>query len=143
MTDPARTLFGTFVKQRSEHIFNYLGCQHSENVYQKALVLQLSKKYHNVETERHVPILYKDLDNTTSSLGSERIDIFITHEGKKYLLELKSQMANIRAIEVAQVQRYNKMLEHTGVEVDESYVINFPQPSAASIPTAIQFKRIT
>jgi len=112
-----------------ERVFQTLGPGHSECVYQKALITELheSPDYREVEIEKHVPILYEC--NHTYTLGSCRIDIlcYDVANKRRVLIELKVLTGPVSYTVHQQVAKYVRLLEATGVHVDEAYVVNFKQ----------------
>jgi GxxExxY protein len=136
--------FEEYITDISTRIFKQLGSGHIEGIYQEALIRELHKKFHAVEREKTVPILYIDTDDIQQSIGSLRIDIYVhdTNNNRVYLLEIKA-VKNIGEIEVCQVNRYCDMLmKNYSKVVDEAYIINFTQPNTKSVPEDIMINRV-
>jgi GxxExxY protein len=116
------------------YVFTVLGPAHSEVVYQKALVIELyNRGASSVETEKHVPVFFVDSNNITHTVGSERVDVLVRFNKNECigLIELKAQSASIRdAVEVAQLKKYAKSLQHLHIQPTYAVVVNFPQNNA-------------
>lgn len=127
------------VLKTCEAIYQQLGPAHNECVYQKALILELyNMGATSVEFEKHVPVFFKDSNDTIHTIGDERVDVLATfnkptnydHETPRcLLLELKAVSRNKLNTYVEQLKKYKKALGMLGVEPDTFMLVNFPQGS--------------
>jgi GxxExxY protein len=102
-------------------VHRYLGGGNfTENIFQRALVLELSKQGLFVENEKEFPVYYESI-----LIGKKRVDILV--EGK-ILLELKAT-GQFEKIHFNQVINYLKVFN-----LEVGLLINFGTPS-------LQFKR--
>jgi len=133
-----------FLREKSQRIYEQIGSGYPECVYHTCLMRELSKVYPNTEREKHISVIYTDAGGQAITVSNMRIDLFITHNGLSYIVELKSTMKpNITCIEKNQVYRYIDMLQKNyHINVAESYIINFPQPGANIIPDEISFEKL-
>jgi len=115
-------------------VFQQLGPGHTENIYHKALELEL--RLHGVvyESEKRVLITYESLVQPGKffTLGEERIDLFLVD--LQLIIELKATSTEPRQPELAQIVKYYRELCKvvSPEEVDKlatvGVIINFPQP---------------
>lgn len=110
-------------------IFDKLGQSHNECVYQKALVIELyNMGAVSVETEKHVLVFYKDINDVLHTIGTERIDILARFASDTVvLMELKATTTGIRNIEKMQLSKYINALSHINITPSHSFIINFNQ----------------
>jgi GxxExxY protein len=98
-----------------KHVFSELGSGYKENVYQKALEIELQRANVTFQSEVICPVIYKNVQ-----VGYERADVVLEYENANYVLELKSQTSSISKREVIQLYKYlNNFKTSTG------YIINF------------------
>ena len=100
------------IKHIVHEIYDTLGSGHSERVYHNAMEVSLRELNIPYESERHVPIYYKD-----HVVGMARADIII---GRTPVLELKS-VKTLTDTMIAQARKYLHQLK-----VNIGYLINFP-----------------
>lgn len=105
-------------------IYTALGSGHSERVYHNALEVSLRELNIPYESERHVPIYYKQ-----HVVGMARADIIVR---RTTILELKT-VKSLNDIMIAQAKKYLTQLDLTS-----AYLINFPpgeglQPQIAEV----------
>lgn len=109
-------------------VHSYLGGGNfTENIYQRALLMDLQENGFNCESEIELPIFYKE-----KIIGKKRIDILVE---KKVLLELKV-MNQLEPIHFNQVINYLKVFK-----LEVGLLLNFGTPSLQIkrfINTAIQ-----
>lgn len=103
----------------AQEIWKTLGPGFSESVYHNAFEVELRKLGVRYETERVIPIVYKD-----HTIGSVRADIIIDNS---IVIELKS-VSKINELHQHQVSVY---MHHGPFE--SGVIINFPVSQAASI----------
>lgn len=101
------------IKGIANHIYNELGCGHSERIYHNAMEVSLRKRNIQYESERIVPIVFDG-----HIIGNMRADLIIENN---LIVELKStrvlnQMMNTQAI---------NYLKLTGIR--NGLLVNFPQ----------------
>jgi GxxExxY protein len=133
-----------FLREKSQRIYEQIGSGYPECVYHTCLMRELLKVYPNIEREKNISVIYTDVGGHAITVSNMRIDIFITHNGLSYIVELKSTMKpNITCIEKNQVYRYIDMLQKNyHINVTESFIINFPQPGTNTIPDEISFEKL-
>ena len=112
------------IEQIARDIWQSLGPGYSESVYHCAFEVGLRERLIPYETERIVPVFYKD-----QNVGHVRADLIID---RKIVLELKSVSRLTEAYRI-QIRNYLKLLE-----LDEGYLINFPDKNGT-----LEFERIT
>ena len=110
------------------------------NKFIKSLGVRVNLGF-QVDMEYHLDVYIDSLGNK-HRLVSERIDIFI-HKNKEKDLEnniiLELAVANMTYIEITQVNKYMKEFKKQNIPVDYGILINFPQPSAKSCNTKVEF----
>ena len=113
----------------ANYIYNTLGTAHNECVYQKALAIELHHLgYVIVETEKNVPVFYKDTREYIHTIGTERIDIFARKNNVNVVLELKATTGSIRnQVEMQQLKKYRFALNQLNIESHVLLVIDFKQ----------------
>lgn len=132
------------INRLAQGVFDCVGPGHSEQIYQKALAYELTIQGFQVDMEYHLDVVYIDSLGNKHRLVSERIDIFI-HKNKEMnlenniILELKAVAKNMTYIEITQVNKYMKEFKKQDIPVDYGILINFPQPSAKSCNTKVEF----
>lgn len=98
--------------QLAEEVFSTLKCGLSERTYHNAMEVQLRERGIPYETERTIPITFKD-----HVVGLVRADLLVN---KSIVVELKS-VSKLKQEHVDQCGRYMKLLDYP-----EGVVINFP-----------------
>ena len=101
-------------------VYNELGFGFLESVYQKAMVIELSKAELHVEPEKPLQVFYDGL-----AVGNFYADLFVENE---IVLELKSVQSLVKEHEVQLVNYLN------GIRRDIGLLINFG-------PTGVEVKR--
>ena len=93
-------------------VYNTFGPGLLESVYQKALQYELELRGHRVDTELHIPIVYKDkvLDTTL------RLDLLVD---QKVIIELKS-VEDVLPVHFKQLRTYLKLMN-----LNQGWLINF------------------
>jgi hypothetical protein len=137
------------ILRQCNFIYKQLGSSHNECIYQKALCseIQYIPGLITVESEKHVPVFYKDTRGNLLTLGDERIDILVKYTDEvntmytKYLLiELKATQSGIRDhVEMKQLKKYIHALSYIKILVNDAMVINFPQQRESE---QIEYKKI-
>lgn len=133
------------IKDIAQHIFNQMGCSHSEYIYQRCMEFELRNNNFIYETEKRLAIMYTDTNDVSYTIGEERIDIFIHKIGDNtipILIELKAVVNEPRETEVAQVNKYYKQLKSIGKNIKYGIIINFPQAGTKKNREEIDFKVI-
>jgi GxxExxY protein len=100
------------ITELAEEVFSNLKCGLSERVYHNAMEVQLRERGIPYETERIIPIMFKD-----HVVGFVRADLLVN---KSIVVELKST-SKIKQEHIDQCGRYMKLLGYP-----EGIVINFP-----------------
>lgn len=112
------------LEQIAKDIYTELGPGHSESVYHRAFEVLLREKGIQYETERILPIVFRDL-----TIGNFRCDIIVNNT----IIELKS-IPKLRPQEHQQIKNYMKILKgHDGllinfgsVELETVFVASTP-----------------
>ena len=104
-------LFNQCITKANE-IAETLGRGHRENIYQEAFCLELRNNGLTYESERVIPIIYKN-----QQIGYIRADIIID---KKIILEFKAVYKNLGQSEIRQIKNY---MNFTGIK--KGLLINF------------------
>lgn len=102
----------------SKEIFDNLGRGYPECVYHKAFECELRLNGINYESEKIIPILYKNCQ-----VGYGRADIVINNE---IIVEFKSVVNAPRATEIEQLKHYMRYLQ-----ISKGIIVNFGQPSSS------------
>lgn len=97
----------------AETVYKELGVGYSERVYHNAMEVVLRENGLKYETERIVPIYFKE-----HVIGNVRADIVVENE---IILELKA----VSAINQLMLHQLNTYLKHTGLKT--GILINFTQ----------------
>ena len=93
-------------------VYNTLGSGLTETIYRKALVIQLSEEFQNIQVEKSIPIIYNNIE-----IAVLRADIVIDNE---YILELKSISSKLSSKEELQLKRYMNILD-----ISTGFLVNF------------------
>ena len=110
-----------WIVYKANEIYTLLGKGYPECIYHKAFMYELRKSGVDYESEKIVPIMYKD-----TQVGHGRADIVLT-EPHNVIIEFKAISSSIGLKELAQLGHYMKNLNiKTGI------IINFSQPSVNS-----------
>ena len=102
----------TEIRQIVDEVYEALGSGHSERIYHNAMEVSLRELNIPYESERHVPIYYKN-----HVIGMARADIILRHN---VVLELKS-VKTLTENMISQARKYLHQLK-----LDTGYLINFP-----------------
>jgi GxxExxY protein len=121
-TDTFRVDVNTMVNE----IYNTLGSGHSERVYHNAMEVSLRELNIPYESERHVPIYYKE-----HVVGMARADIIVR---KTTVLEFKT----VKSLNDAMISQAKKYL--TQLKLQTAYLINFP-PGENQVAEIVEVKR--
>ena len=100
------------VLNMSRKVLQKLGTYFSENVYRSALAVELRKAEYEAKEEETFPVKYEG-----EEVGNVRVDILVSKEEKKYILELKKD------VKVAGVQQLITYLETA--DMDYGYIVRF------------------
>jgi GxxExxY protein len=92
------------IKDMANDIFNVLGYGHSEVVYQSAFLVALQDENLHFETERVIPITFRN-----RQVGFVRADIIVNHE---LIIELKSESALNDTIEQCRMYMRYTNIQH-------------------------------
>jgi len=113
----------------SRRVYQEMGPGHTENIYHKALAIELRNHNIHYETEKRVLITYHDRQNNRKyTLGEERIDLFLLDYN--LIIELKAVTTEPREPELAQIRKYYRELLKSEYRLDSwGLIINFPQPA--------------
>ena len=101
------------LKELAETVYSELGVGYSERVYHNAMEVLLRENNFKYETERIVPVSFKN-----HIIGNVRADIVVENE---IILELKA-VSTINELMVHQLKTY---IKHTGIK--KGILINFTQ----------------
>jgi len=121
--------------EKCNYIYQQLGQEHTEYVYQRALAIELYNLGATlVEIERPSPCFFADSKGVTHVLSQERIDL-LAHfpDNEIVLLELKNIVKNKLDNHIGQVEKYKVSLKHQNIEVKYSMLINFPTHSSTEV----------
>ena len=99
------------ISEVAESIYKELPRHLSEIAYRNALAVDLRDIYKNVETEKYVPVIYKN-----QTIACLRTDICIDN---KIVIEIKS-IDKLRDKDIQQLETYLKIMN-----ISEGYLINF------------------
>ena len=99
------------ISELAESIYKELPRHLSEVAYRNALAIDLRDLYKNVETEKYVPVIYKE-----QTIACLRTDICIDN---KIVIEIKS-IDKLRDKDTQQLETYLKVLN-----ISQGYLINF------------------
>ena len=99
------------ISEVAETIYNQLPRHLSEIAYRNALAIDLRELYKNVETEKYIPVLYKE-----QTIACLRTDICINNN---IVIEIKS-IDKLRDKDIDQLKTYMKVMN-----ISEGYLVNF------------------
>ena len=118
-------------------VYSNLGIGHSEAIYHKALLYELSLHHLSIDSERNLNVIYTDSRANNHIVGSERIDLFIhknTLNGintDNIILELKAIPKSIGDKEIFQLKKYFRELKKENTTFEYGIIINFNQTCAS------------
>lgn len=101
--------------EMAKEIYKTLGRGYPECVYHKAFEVELRQRGIPYESERVVPVYYKD-----TQVGYGRADLIL----KDFVMEFKSLVSPPRLPEMEQINHYMRHLN-----IKKGIIINFGQPS--------------
>jgi GxxExxY protein len=127
------------ILEKANFIYEQIGVDHTEYVYQKALVIELYNLGTTlVETEKSAPCFYISSNGTKHILTNERIDILAHFPNNEIILiELKNIVKNKLQDHVGQVEKYKISLKHQNIKISSSILINFPTHSSKQVECVI------
>lgn len=108
----------TWLIEIAKEIYNTLGRGYPECVYHRAFEYELRKENITYESEKLVPIIYKNIQ-----VGFGRSDIVLPDHD--IILEFKSVSNPPRLVEMEQIGHYMRHLN-----ISKGVIINFGQPSS-------------
>jgi GxxExxY protein len=117
------------ITELAEEVFSSLKCGLSERVYHNAMEVQLRERGIPYETERTIPIMFKD-----HVVGHVRADLLVN---KSIVVELKSA-SKTKQEHIDQCGRYMKLLGYP-----EGLVINFPDSGTKIEVTEVSLSTAT
>jgi len=109
------------IKGIAQDVYGELGSGHSEAVYQKAMEVGLRLEHISFESQKVIELLYE-----AHYVGEEYLDLLVTADSERLIVELKAVGSSISSPEEQQLRNY---LNHLGIQ--KGLLINFPQPSAS------------
>ena len=118
-------------------VYSNLGIGHSESIYHKALLYELSLHHLSIDSERNLNVIYTDSKGNNHIVGSERIDLFIhknTVNGidtDNIILELKAIPKSVGDKEIFQLKKYFRELKKEKTTFEYGIIINFNQTSVS------------
>ena len=120
-------------------IYEQLGQEHTEFVYQRALAIELYNLGATlVEVEKPSPCYFKDSNGVMHILTQERIDLLAHFPNNEIILiELKNIVKNKLQDHVGQVEKYKISLKHQNIKISSSILINFPTHSSKQVECVI------
>ena len=127
------------ILEKANFIYEQIGVDHTEYVYQKALVIELYNLGTTlVETEKSAPYFNISSNGTKHILTNERIDILAHFPNNEIILiELKNIVKNKLQDHVGQVEKYKISLKHQNIKISSSILINFPTHSSKQVECVI------
>lgn len=133
------------IKESARHVYKELGSNWSEGIYQKAMEIELKERGIVFESQRILPVFFKDSVKNREYCVGEGIPDFIVwvEKGKRRIgivIDLKA-VKEFTAEHVRQVQKYMEALSRELKENEEIYkegmVINFGGEPKSAIPPEI------
>jgi GxxExxY protein len=112
----------------AEEVYATLKCGFSERVYHNAMEIQLREHGIPYETERNIPVLFKNY-----VVGFIRADLLVD---RSIVVELKS-VAKIKQDHIDQCGRYMKLLGYA-----RGIVINFPDTGTSIEVTEVELNAV-
>lgn len=110
----------------AKNIFNELGSDFDECIYQKAFEIELRLCNMRYENARVVPIFYKGFN-----VGEAKTDLLVNDN---LVIELKAIASALSPKEETQLKTYMKSLN-----INSGLLINFPQAGRKEIPLDPEF----
>lgn len=111
-----------FIIDIANNIFVELGKGFIEGIYHKAMLVDLHKYDYKIESEKIIPIEYKNVN-----VGYIKADIILEDENNIIIIELKSFDRNISQKEKLQINKYKKHIINKKNKRIECIIINFNQ----------------
>lgn len=111
------------IRDRIREVYVILQKGYPENVYQRALCVELQKSNLHYDLEATMSVPYKE-----HIIGQIRADIIIRGE-HNIVIETKATAANLKVEERWQLSRYMKIQD-----IPLGILVNFPQVSGTSSP---------
>lgn len=108
------------IQDACNQVYKVLGPGHSEVTYHKALEVEFRERRIPYESERVVPIVYKD-----HTIGYFRLDFVVR---SSCIVELKAMSCNLRIEERLQLKNYQKVLG-----LPKGILVNFRQKPDADV----------
>jgi GxxExxY protein len=115
MSDPLREIQDACID-----VYAALGPGHSEVTYHKALEVEFRARQIPYESEKVVPIVYKE-----HTIGYFRLDFVVR---SNVIVELKAMACNLRPEERMQLANYQKVLS-----LQDGLLVNFRQKQDADV----------
>lgn len=115
----ARAVDYEYMRRVASNVFHAMGSGHVENIYHKAIILDVMSDGIKCEVEKVLPICYKN-----TQIGIVRADIFLNDE---MVVELKA-VAMVQPAHYQQVRRYGVLLG-----TSKMMLINFPTSPGKSV----------
>jgi GxxExxY protein len=119
------------LKDIATGVYKTLGSGHSESVYDEAMQIGLRLEKIKYESQRVVPLTYKD-----HHIGAEYLDLIARFGGKKIILELKAVGGSLGPAEEQQIKNYMKILR-----IKHGLLVNFQSPKKEG-KSKIEFKEV-
>ncbi len=114
----------------AKDIFNELGSGFPEIIYQKAFEVALRLEKIHYESQRIIPVFYKNFN-----IGEAISDLIINDGKGKFIIELKATSTKISPKEETQLKKYMETLN-----IKKGLLINFPQPDSKGVPENPEFR---
>ena len=111
-----------FIIDIANNIFVELGKGFIEGIYHKAMLVDLHKYDYKIESEKIIPIEYRNVN-----VGYIKADIILEDENNIIIIELKSFDRNISQKEKLQINKYKKHIINNKNKRIECIIINFNQ----------------
>jgi len=108
------------IQDACNQVYKALGPGHSEVTYHKALEVEFRERQIPYESEKVVPIMYKE-----HTIGYFRLDFVVRG---CIIVELKAMACNLRTEERMQLANYQKVLN-----IPEGLLVNFRQKSDVDV----------
>ena len=119
------------LKDVAQSVYSTLGSGHSESVYDEAMQIGLRLAKIKYESQRVVPLRYKD-----HHVGEGYLDLITSFGKNKVILELKAVGGALGPAEEQQIKTYMKI-----IGVKHGLLVNFQAPKKEG-KSKIEFKEI-
>ncbi len=106
------------IQKIANEVYKRLGSGFPEDIYDKAMQVDLRLAGIKYESQRTIEVKYKEYH-----VGTNRIDIIVNFGKEKVILELKAIAEELGEPEKQQLQNYLDSLK-----IGKGLLINFPQP---------------